>query len=222
MLNNNVPLLLLSDIEQYMTINVGIYIYAEAEVLDFSGPFEVFSTASRVCQTHRAFNVFLVGESSEMVTARGGYRVIPSYGFSNHPPIHVLVVAGGVHTSELKKSNVIEWISAIANDASVVASVCTGAFLLAQAKILDDLNATTHWEDIGDLRNSYPNITVHEGKRWIDEGKVITSGGISAGIDMSLHLVGRLHNVELAERTARQMEFDWTHMPQSSSGGGEC
>jgi transcriptional regulator GlxA family with amidase domain len=84
------------------------------------------------------------------------------------------------------------------------------AFLLAEARILTTQNATTHWEDIPDLRASYPDLTVHESRRWIDEGSVVTSGGISAGIDMSLHLISRLHSSELAEKTARQMEFYWT------------
>ncbi len=191
-------------------MNIGIFIYTDAEVLDFSGPFEVFSTAARVCIPEHPFNVFLVGESNEPVTARGGYSVNPCYGFGNHPKLDVLIVAGGVYTEEIQKSAVIEWISKTAEDASIVASVCTGAFLLAEANILDNLNVTTHWEDINDLRDGYPNLTVQKSKRWIDEGKVITSGGISAGIDMSLHLVSRLHSLELANKTALQMEFEWT------------
>lgn len=97
-----------------------------------------------------------------------------------------------------------------AKEAKLVASVCPGAFLLAEAGLLDSLRVTTHWEDIPDLRKNYPNLTVLESKRWVDQGAIVTSGGISAGIDMSLHLVGRLYSSELAERTAKQMEFDWT------------
>lgn len=91
--------------------------------------------------------------------------------------------------------------------------MCTGAFLLAQAQILNDKNyttVTTHWDDIADLRKQFPHLTMVEGKRWVDQGKVVTSGGISAGIDMALHLVHKLHSLDLAERTARQREFDWT------------
>jgi len=87
--------------------------------------------------------------------------------------------------------------------------VCTGAFLLAEAGVLSSGPVTTHWEDISDLRTRYPGLTVQESIRWVDQGSVVTSAGISAGIDMSLHLVGRLHSLELAEITARQMEFDW-------------
>ena len=190
-------------------MNVGIYIYDQAEVLDFSGPFEVFSTASRICTSGEPFNVFLVGETGQVVTARGGYRVIPSYGFHNHPTVDVLIVVGGVHTEEMQKPNVIHWLSQQAKKAKLVASVCTGAFLLAEARILTTQNVTTHWGDISDLRASYPDLTVHASSRWVDEGTIVTSGGISAGIDMSLHLVSRLHSSDLAEKTARQMEFNW-------------
>ena len=191
-------------------MNVGIFIYDRAEVLDFSGPYEVFVTASRICPTGDPFNVFLIGETGETVTARGGYGVNPAFGFCDCPSIDVLIVVGGVHTEEMKKTTVINWIASTASRAKVVASVCTGVFLLAEAQILTDRRATTHWEDISDLRSSYPNLTVCESKRWIDDGNVVTSGGISAGIDMSLHLVSKLHSFELARRTARQMDFNWT------------
>ena len=190
-------------------MNVAIYIYDQAEVLDFSGPYEVFSTASRVCAGDNPFEVFMVGETGQVVTARAGYRVVPDCSFDNHPAIDVLVVPGGVHTAELQKPDVMQWIYRQGRQAQLVASVCTGAFLLAEAGILTDQHVTTHWEDIPDLRARYPGLTVQEAVRWVDEGAVVTSGGISAGIDMSLHLVSRLHSPELAEKTARQMEYNW-------------
>ncbi len=198
-------------------MNIGIYIYDHAEVLDFSGPFEVFSTASRICVDGEPFNVFLVGETGESVKARGGYEVSPSFGFSGHPEIDVLIVAGGVHTEEMSKAQVIDWVAKIAKKAKIVASVCTGVFLLAEAEVLTNENVTTHWEDIPDLRARYPNLTVHESTRWVDEGSIVTSGGISAGIDMSLHLVSKLHRYELAKKTARQMEYDWNQNTQPDS-----
>ena len=191
-------------------MNIGIYIYDQAEVLDFSGPFEVFSTASRVCPDEDPFNVSLIGETGQVVMARAGYRVVPAYGFNNHPPNDVLVVAGGVHDDELHKPAVIDWITQQAKHAKIIASVCTGAFLLAEARLLRNRNVTTHWGDIDNLQACYPDLTVHASSRWIDEGSVVTSAGISAGIDMSLHLVGRLHSMELASKTAKQMEYDWT------------
>lgn len=191
-------------------VNVGIYIYDQAEVLDFSGSFEVFSTASRVCKNDNPFDVFLISESGNAISARAGYRVLPSYGFNDHPMIDVLIVAGGVHSNEMDKSQVIEWIYQQSINASITASVCTGAFLLAKAKVLKEHKVTTHWEDIADLRSEFPQLGIIENVRWVDEGNIITSGGISAGIDMSLHLVSRLHSNDLAEKTARQMDFSWT------------
>jgi len=191
-------------------MNIGLYIYNRAEVLDFSGPFEVFSTASRVCRDNDPFVVFLIGETGKAVTARAGYRVIPHYGFDDHPLIDVLVVAGGVHDDEMCKMAVIDWIAQQAKTAEIVASVCTGAFLLAETGLLQGRQVTTHWQDVDNLRTRYPDLTVTDGCRWVDEGNILTSGGISAGIDMSLHLVARLHSPALAHKTARQMEYDWT------------
>ncbi|WP_347331629.1 DJ-1/PfpI family protein, partial [Marinimicrobium locisalis] len=132
-----------------------------------------------------------------------------SYGFNDHPLIDVLIIAGGVHADEMSKPPVMEWIYHQSKNASVTASVCTGTFLLAKAKVLKNHGVTTHWEDVADLRSAFPQLSVVENVRWVDEGEVVTSGGISAGIDMSLHLVSRLHSKELAERTARQMDFSW-------------
>ncbi len=190
-------------------MNIGIYIYNHAEVLDFSGPFEVFTTASRVCQDEEPFNVFMIGETGGMVTARAGYQVNPHYGFHDHPKIDLLIVVGGFHYDEVEKANVLEWINKQAGQARYVASVCSGAWLFAKAGVLTDQNVTTHWEDIAELQQSYPGLHVHENVRWIDEGSIITSAGISAGIDMSLHLVGKFRSLQLAEKTARQMEYEW-------------
>ncbi len=190
-------------------MNIGIYIYENAEVLDFSGPFEVFATASRLAGVAGLLNVFLVAETRQLVRARGGYEVKPGFSFADHPPIDVLVVAGGVHTQEMQKKRVIDWVATTASSASLVTSVCTGAFLLAEAGLLTNCSVTTHWEDIPDLRKSYPTLTVLENQRWVDAGNIVTSGGISAGIDMSLYLVSKLCGMALAEKTARQMEFDW-------------
>lgn len=194
-------------------VNVGIYIYDQAEVLDFSGPFEVFSTASRVCKNDNPFNVFMISESGNGINARAGFRVLPSYGFNDHPMIDVLVVTGGVHVNEMEKPQVIDWIFQQSRSATVTASVCTGAFLLAKAKVLKDHKVTTHWEDIDDLRSTFPQLDVVDNVRWVDEGNLVTSGGISAGIDMSLHLISKLHSHDLAKKTARQMDFSWTQNP---------
>ena len=198
-----------------MPHTVGIFVFENVEVLDFAGPYEVFTTAARVHgRSHSVqpplFNVFTVGRTGAPVRARAGLNVHPDYRFQDHPPIDVLIVPGGVVTTELATPEVTEWIVARFPDTTITASVCTGAFLLAQAGLLAGKSATTHWEDIDDLKSMFPGLAVRGGLRWVDEGRIVTSAGISAGIDMSLHLVERLASRELAERTARQMEFDWT------------
>jgi transcriptional regulator GlxA family with amidase domain len=197
-----------------MSTTVGIFVFPDVEVLDFAGPYEVFTTASRVFkrakpQAEAPFEVFTIGHRSEPFKARAGLPVLPEFSFEKHPAIDLLIVPGGVVSAELEKPEVIRWIARVAARAHLCASVCTGAFLLARAGLLDGKRATTHWEDIADLRRDFPQIEVLAGERWVDEGDVVTSGGISAGIDMSLHLVERLAGRELAVKTATQMEFRW-------------
>ena len=189
-------------------MNIGIYIYDQAEVLDFSGPFEVFSVANRLANL--GWNIWLVAEEKSLVEARGVFQVKPHYSIQNVPELDVLIVVGGVHSEELRKTEVINWIRKTAEKTQITASVCTGAFLLAEAGLLDGLEVTTHWEDIPDLQRNYPNLQVRKGIRWIEQGKLFTAAGISAGIEMSLELVARLAGAELAERTARQMEYTWS------------
>jgi len=193
-------------------LTVGIFVFDEVEVLDFAGPFEVFSTASRVRSRTGGdgpFRVLTIGKTPSIVRARGGLRIEPHHHFGDHPAIDVLVVPGGDVAGELRDEHVVRWIETAASAAELTASVCTGAFLLAAAGILDGRRATTHWEDVDDLRRSFPKVQVEAGARWIDEGDVVTSAGISAGIDMSLHLVRRLAGPELADATARQMDYQW-------------
>ncbi len=190
-------------------MNIGIYIYSEAEVLDFSGPFEVLTTANRVLGEN-VFNVSLISELGGVVDARAGYQVVSNHSIHNHPKLDVLIVVGGYHLDEMNKQEVIDWIALQNQSTQMTASVCTGAFLLARAGVITQEEVTTHWEDVSDLKEMFPKLSVKEDVRWVDQGRIVTSGGISAGIDMSLHLVSRLHSLELAEKTAKQMEFDWT------------
>lgn len=197
-------------------MNVGIYVFDEVELLDMAGPYEVFTTAARVhARTAGAaagplFHVCTVARQTAAVHARAGLRLQPDYPLHDHPPLDCAIVPGGVVDAELQHADLREWIVRRAGSARIVASVCTGALLLAQAGLLDGRRATTHWEDADALQSLRPGVQVVRGPRWVDEGAVVTSAGISAGIDMSLHLVQRLHGRELALRTARQMEFDWT------------
>lgn len=192
-----------------MSIRVGIYLFDQVEVLDFAGPYEVFTTAARVAKAP-IFEVFTIAAGDEPVRARAGLLVCPDHALGAHPPIELLIIPGGVVSGEMAKPEVMRWIADCHAQTQITASVCTGAFLLAQAGLLAGVAATTHWEDIADLRNAFPELRVLENRRWVDEGRVVSSAGISAGIDMSLHLVERLAGRELAIRTARQMDFDWT------------
>jgi transcriptional regulator GlxA family with amidase domain len=200
------------------TSSVGIYVFDEVEVLDFAGPFEVFSTATRM--GHRlwpaqapAFRVTLIADRPRTVLARGGFPVVAAAGFTEHPPLDVLIVPGGEVSRELERDDVNEFITRTARTTPLTASVCTGAFLLGRAGLLEGRRVTTHWEDIDDLRRMFPALRVEAGEQWIDTGTIVTSAGISAGLDMSLHLVSRLKGLELAERTARQMDYDWRRGP---------
>lgn len=197
--------------------NVGIFVFDDVEVLDFAGPYEVFTTAARMqaridAKVSPLFNVFTIGRTVSSLHARAGLSVYPDHDFAQHPPIDLLIIPGGVVTAELARPEVTQWITAASARSKLTASVCTGAFLLAKAGLLDGKKATTHWEDIDDFKPMFPSVQVQTNVRWVDEGKIITSAGISAGIDMSLHLVERIAGRALAERTARQLDFDWTDL----------
>ena len=196
------------------TTRVGIYLFDEVEVLDFAGPFEVFSTATRVAfrrdsQAPAPFAVTLIADEARTVRARAGLPVVARASFAEHPKLDLLLVPGGDVSAELERPAVIEWLARTARVTPLVASVCTGAFLLAKAGLLDGRRATTHWEDLEELRRLFPAVRVEAGASWVDQGDRVTSAGISAGLDMSLHLVSRLGGQELAERTARQMDYVW-------------
>lgn len=197
-------------------MNIAIFVYNDAEVLDFSGPFEVFSTASRIAEGQEPFTPFLVAERADPVVARAGYTVVPHYSFDDHPSIDLLVVAGGVHEPQMDKPAVVDWVSKQAARARHTASVCTGAFLLAKAGVIKSETVTTHWEDIDDLQKAFPSLEVVRDRRWVDAGSITTSAGISAGIDMSLHLVRTFAGAALAEGTAKKMEFDWQDLVLSA------
>ncbi|WP_394154176.1 DJ-1/PfpI family protein [Vibrio maritimus] len=190
-------------------MNIGIYIYKDVEVLDFAGPFEVFSTANRFLPDEDKWNVSLLSSSHGEVSARGGFNVQSDYSILSHPKLDVVVIPGGIHEPEMTNVKSMDWIAKVSKEADLVSSVCTGVFLLAQAGVITDQTVTTHWEDQGDLKAQFPNLTVKPDVRWVDLGRLVTSGGISAGIDMSLRLVEKLKGREIALKTAKQMEFEW-------------
>ena len=188
------------------THNIAILLFDDAEVLDFCGPFEVFSVASNQSDSP-VFNVYTVAERSP-ITARNGLSVNPGYTLESCPKPDILLVPGGIGTrTEMNNAPLIDWIEQAAANAELVLSVCTGALLLGKAGLLDGLETTTHHVAYDLLREIVPTCTVHEDRRFVDNGKVITSAGIAAGIDMSLYVVERLLGREVASATARHMEY---------------
>lgn len=193
---------------------VGIVLFDQIEVLDFCGPFEVFSVTRLTDGNRREsvspFEVVLVAERAGPITTNGGMVVTPHCTFETCPPLDVLVVPGGWGTrQELKNPVMLDWLRARAPAAETVTSVCTGSLLLGHAGLLDGLRATTHWQALDLMRDSLPTVQVVYDKHYVEDGRVVTSAGISAGIDMALKVVERYHGEDIARQTARYMEFPY-------------
>lgn len=191
---------------------VGILLFNEVEVLDFAGPFEVFSLAEKET-SEKHFNVIIIAEHQAPISARNGLQVIPDYSFATHPDIDVLVVPGGYGAEKVEINNpvVIDWVIHQAKVTELMLSVCTGALLLAKAGLLAGKSATTHWMDLDNLA-SYPDVEVIAHTRYVDASddtnKLVTSAGISAGIHASLYCVEKLIDRKTAHMTAHRMEFE--------------
>lgn len=190
---------------------VAILIFDDVELLDFAGPFEVFSSVRNLSGDHeRLMEVFTVAETAAPVRCRNGLTVLPEYTLAECPQIDLLVIPGGVGVrAALEHTGVIDWVRGRAEDSELTVSVCTGSFVLAQAGLLAGRSATTHWESIGELRQRFPEVQVVEDQRWIDAGEIITAAGVSAGIDVALHVVRRLYGADAARATALGIEYDY-------------
>jgi len=190
---------------------VSILIFDDVEVLDFAGPFEVFSV-TRELAGNGLFDVHTVAPAPGTIRARNGLKIVPDFTLESTPAPHLLVVPGGNGTRALlNQPGVIDWIRRKAPTAELIASVCTGSLLLAKAGLLAGQPATTHYQCFDLLRELEPTATVREDVRFTDHGRVLTAAGISAGIDLSLHIVARLHGAEIAQQTAHYMEYHWTN-----------
>lgn len=207
-----------STARNHATLKVAILVFDQVEVLDFAGPYEVFTTASRVhgrlqqdpaARNRDLFDVVTVARTRHAVRARAGLQVLPDADFNTCGQADVLIVPGGVVDAAMRSTDTLAWIAGLSANAQITASVCTGSFLLAASGVLTTERVTTHWEDLDDLRQRFPLLEVCEQVRWVDHGRLLTSAGISAGMDMSLHLVARLGGEDLAVRTARQMDYAW-------------
>ena len=189
--------------------NVAILIFDEVEILDFCGPYEVFGVTGKR-NGSEPFNVYTVAKERRPIIARNQLSVNPQYTLLDCPRSHILLVPGGFGTRrEMHNSALIDWIKERSQQAELLLSVCTGALLLAKADLLEGLTATTHHGAIDLLKQVAPNTQVKPDKRFVDNGSIILSAGISAGIDMSLYVVAKLLGEQQARETAEYMEYDW-------------
>jgi transcriptional regulator GlxA family with amidase domain len=199
---------------------VGYLLFEGVQLMDVAGPYDVLGRA-RLPQKNDSesalFHNVTIAENSIALGAENGLTFTPEYTFENHPPLDILVVPGGPGMAEQRRNRrVIGWIASASKSAEITAGVCTGAFLLAEAGLLHHKRATTYWQRLSDLSHEYPDINVIQNVRFVDEGHIVTSAGISAGIDMALNLVLRLHGPEIAGWSARRIEYAYRPQPLSS------
>jgi transcriptional regulator GlxA family with amidase domain len=187
---------------------IGVALFDGAEELDWAGPWEVLAAWAQQWPDD-GVRVFMLARSDALVTCAKGLRVIPDETWETAPPLDVLVYPGGRGTrAELLDEAVLDWVRGISRSGAVVASVCTGSLVLASAGLLDGKPATTHWQSLELLPTLGTDIEVRPDDRFVDNGNVITAAGVSAGIDMALHLVARLHSPERAREVRRYIQYD--------------
>jgi transcriptional regulator GlxA family with amidase domain len=195
--------------------NVAIVIHEGVELLDFAGPGEVFQAAAQ----GRAFQVYTVGATADPIVSQRFLKVTPNYSITNCPKPDIIVIPGGNTAALLRSPEMMKWLKSTAPRTEIMFSVCTGAFALAELGLLDGLEATTHHGSLSRLQEKYPNIKVRTDRRFIDNDKVVTAAGVSAGIDGALHIVLRLCGNEVARQTAHYMEYRWENDSGSLPAG---
>lgn len=193
---------------------VGIVVFDDVEVLDFCGPFEVFSVVRLDEETRREepspFDVGLVGETADPVTTKGGMTVTPRWAFDNCPALDLLLVPGGWGVRrQLENPLLLDWLRERGREVERLCSVCTGSLLLGAAGLLDGRRATTHWRALDWMAELLPAVEVVRDRHFVRDGSVWTAAGISAGIDLSLRIVAAINGEETARATARYMEYPW-------------
>jgi transcriptional regulator GlxA family with amidase domain len=186
-----------------MAYTTGILLFDGAEELDFVGPLEVFGMARQ-----DGDRVVTIAQTAEPVRANLGLRVLPDHTLGDAPPLDVLVVPGGLGTrKEADNAVLLDWIKQAAAGCTWLTSVCTGSMLLEAAGVVDRLNVTTHWAMIDTFREK-GTVNVLDSRRYVRHGNVVTAAGVSAGIDMSLWVVGQLYGIDHARNVQRMMEYD--------------
>ncbi len=201
-----------------MMKKVAIFIFDEVEVLDFAGPFEIFGVAGKQNGGQGFFEVFTVAEKS-LVTARNQLMIQANYTIENCPKPDILLIPGGGgfypdgtpfgSRREMNNHKLLEWIKEMNQSVELLLSVCTGSLILAKTGLLEHLSATTHFKAIEAMREVAPNTQLLPEKRWVDNGRIILSAGVSAGIDMSLYILEKLHGKKVADETAAYIQYDY-------------
>jgi transcriptional regulator GlxA family with amidase domain len=191
---------------------VGMLIFPNIELLDFCGPYEVFSTfhfdENKKTLEPSPFEIYLIAENGGMIKTRAGVQVAAEYTLDNHPPFDILVVPGGWGTrAEINNEKIINWIKKVAQNVELITAVCTGSMLLGKAGLLKGKHATTHWNSLPWMKEELPDTLVEDAYHIVEDGNVITSAGISAGIDMALKVVQKYYGDDVARSTARYMEY---------------
>jgi putative intracellular protease/amidase len=194
------------------TPRCAILIFEGVQIIDYTGPYEVFGQAN--------FEVYTVAATAEPITTVMGMRVIPNYTIANAPPADVIVVPGGAVEAATGNPAVLDWVRAASADADQVLSVCNGAFILSAAGLLDGLRATTFYGLLDALENTATRTTIVRDKRFVDNGKFITSAGLSSGIDASLHVIERRLGRGRAQSIAVHLEYDWNPAPDAGFARG--
>lgn len=191
-----------------MKRNVGIFIFDDAEVLDFAGPFEVFSVSSQL-HNYELFDVFTVGKNENIICAVNGLLVKPNYTFTNHPHIDILIIAGGQGTRKLlNDAEILGWIEKIQSFSEITMSICSGSRILGKIGLLDNRPFCTHYQVYDHMYKISPTAIPKKEKRFVQSAESIyTSGGISSGIDLSFHIVETLFGKEVAKNTSTYMEY---------------
>ena len=182
-------------------VRVGIVLFDGVQIIDFAGPYEVFGAAD--------FGVVTVSRDGKPVTTAMGLKVTPDGSFADAPEFDVLLVPGGDVADAERDGALLDFVRTRAGSSREVLSVCTGAFVLASSGLLDGQQATTFTPRIAELARRYPAVQVVKDVRWTDNGQIVTSAGLSSGVDAALHVVGRLRGVEAARSVALHLEYDW-------------
>lgn len=182
-------------------INAGILIFDDVQTMDFAAPLEVFDQAG--------FTVFTIARTTATVMTSSGQKLIPSYDLTNHPHLKILVIPAGRDFDQASDPDEVRWMKQTSEKVKHILTVCCGSIEYAKAGLLGNQAATTHHAYLDHLKRFAPDAEIVTGRKWVDSGKLITSGGLCSGIDAALHLVAKIKGIAIAEKIAKWMEYPW-------------